>query len=95
MKALYDNSLSYINYLRQINAGMQSNELMHNLLRVHERTGLPLSVIMGQIGAESNQWDKVDKINDVIRRARETLKMPDDPSEDLNEFLDRYKKAEK
>lgn len=89
LRGLYDKSLNYINYLRDLNHKMYTEFMTTELLRYQKQTGLPISKIMELAGRDPGKWREVDEWDAKIKRIKEMLNIP----EELNAEFEEYIKA--
>lgn len=95
-RALYDNALTYINYLRGINASMYIDFLSVEMIRQSRQHGLTCSQIANIAGLDPSKWKKIDRVETLIRDLRRDLNLPDDDEKmmEFEEFIKVIKSHE-
>jgi hypothetical protein len=90
VRELYDKSLTYINYLRQLNHSMYIEFMSEELVRHSRETGLPISKVAALAGQDPTPWKAVDEWDERLQRIRTRLQIPEDRY-DLERFIERLK----
>ncbi len=90
LRALYDKTLNYINYLRELNHNMYTDFMMSELLRHQKETGLRFQNIATLAGWDAEKWKDVDKWEQVIRNAKVVLNVED--TDEFDTFIELIKK---
>lgn len=80
LRAVYDQSLKYINYLRDLNDRLVQEGVSRDLMRHKRETGLPYETIAELAGWPPGNWNKLDKIDQVLQDAGKSLGIPEDES---------------
>lgn len=70
-RILYDKTLHYINFLRELNAGMYENLVTAELMRHKAETGLPYANIATLAGLDPERWAALDKIEEKVKKVKE------------------------
>lgn len=78
LRSLYDSSLKYINYLRDLNHQMYNEVICRELERHKRETGLSYAQLAELAGWDTERWERVDKFDDIIQAAKAKLKVVDD-----------------
>jgi hypothetical protein len=73
VRHLHDKTLTYINYLRDINENMYSSLVFNELERFSISTSLPMSKLVELAGGDPGRWKKLDKLNFVIEEMRQAV----------------------
>lgn len=80
LRSVFDNSLKYINHLRDLNDRMYTEVITRELERQKRETGLSFKQLAELIGWDPERWGKVDHIDDVIFNAKTKLGILDEES---------------
>jgi len=80
LRAQYDQTLKYINYLRDLNDRMAQEVTSRELSRHKRETGLPYEMIAELAGWPPGAWAKLDKIDQVLQEAGKSLGIREDES---------------
>lgn len=70
-RTLYDKTLNYINFLRDINASMYDNLITAELMRHKAETGLPYANIATLAGLDPERWAALDRIEAKVKNIKE------------------------
>jgi hypothetical protein len=85
-KNLYTHSLTYINYLRDLNDRMFNEVMARELERHRKETGLSYEQLGQLIGGDAERWKKIDQVDAVLRDAKTRLGITDD-SDSFESFI--------
>jgi hypothetical protein len=88
---LYDKTLDYINYLRDLNHSMYNELLYSELTTVEEKTGLPTHKILHLSGASEAQCNHVKKISDLISRVKAEMDYTENTAQELQTLVNKLK----
>ncbi len=81
IRRLYDKTLSYINYLRELNHSMYNEFMFIEMERHKKEMGLSYQQLAVLSGKNPKEWEKIDKLDRVIASIKTKLKL-----EEPNEF---------
>jgi hypothetical protein len=93
LRRLYDGTLSYINYLRELNNNMYIEFWAKELFRHQRETGLPVSKIMDLAGQGSEQWKKIDELDDLINLVREKVGPAAEVNNEFEDFINALREG--
>jgi chromosome segregation ATPase len=92
LRALYDTSLEYINYLRDLNDSLYQQRLAEKLVAYQRRTSLPFTQIARLTGhPDPDAWAEADAWVDRLARMKEAINYHDDVNE-VTDFLEEFKR---
>lgn len=72
-RILYDKTLDYINFLRELNASMYENLIGAELMRLRSETGLPYANIAKLAGIDPEKWAALDRIDSKVKKIKELV----------------------
>lgn len=95
LRNLYDKTLKYINYLRELNQSMYTEFMVAELMRVKEESGLPFEHIAHLAGMNPEPWRKMDEWDNILKRVATKLDIPIpqylSPEESLEKLIETLK----
>lgn len=90
IRTLYDKTLAYINYVRELNYNMYNEFMFIEMERHKKEMGLSYQQLAVLSGRDPNEWKKVDEWDKVITSIKTKLKI-EEPSE-FERFINELKK---